>query len=73
VSTTLQPCNENFLLFTKNRFNVGLAIVELQGPIAGGFITNSVSYERAFSILGLLMIGANLEIVPFVLNLFLNK
>ena len=53
----------SLLLF---RFNAGLAIGELIGPIAGGYVVKYVSYQRSFSILGLLMLGFNVFYCPLI-------
>lgn len=65
MQTILLHCNRklNYILLIF-RFNAGLAIGELVGPIVGGYVAKFVTYPRAFSILGLIMLGFNVFYFP---------
>jgi hypothetical protein len=64
VQTIRQQCN---LLFDYHRFNAGLALGELFGPIAAGVMLNNFSFDRTFSLLGFAVLIFGLFNIPLVI------
>lgn len=59
----------NFIIFW---FNAGISFGELLGPIVAGLLAKYFSYERTFSILGMIILGTGVAYLPLLFFKF-NK